>query len=151
MKDLKVGDSLYKYLQFCGTVQYIVIRKITSTEEDATNKISCCLYEVECQSCQGHEKCTLLINKVKDKECFKFVEMTNNNGENDEKQDYWHNDSYFYSDKKTPKIEYITKRIQEIKEDIKGHNRQIKKLYETIEECEKTIEETQREEQNNGN
>lgn len=114
---MKLGNKLYKYLSFNGFGTYIVIGiKIIP---------KCKLYEIECQSCHGHEKCTMYVVRENEKGKYKFVSMTNNDGisvdeygDKAQTQHYWHDDDFFYSNLDMAKKEHYLKNIKYKKEQI---------------------------------
>lgn len=67
---LKLDSKLYKYMTFSGFVMYrvIAIKKLKNMT----------LYEIECKTCEhGGTNCTMYVSKIRGKEIYKFVEMTN--------------------------------------------------------------------------
>jgi hypothetical protein len=122
---LKIGDTIYKYLSFNGFGEYIVIAVKEMKE--------CYIYEVECQKCTDHDKCTMYVSD-EGKGIYKFLSMTNNNGEDDSPQEYWHNDRLFYSSLKAGKIAEYNKCICDRQKDIDERASLIERLKVELEE-----------------
>jgi hypothetical protein len=125
---MKLGDKLYKYLSFNGFGSYIIIGIKTVPK--------CKMYEIECQACTDHEKCTMYVVKEK-KGKYKFVCMTNDDEEENRHQQMWHDDDYFYSDLQEGRKALYELRIKEKKEQIvrqeeglEGLNKALKDLEE---------------------
>ena len=130
---LKIGDEIYKYLTFSGFAKYIVIGiKIVP---------KCIMYEIECQACKDHEKCTMYVVEDTEKGKYKFVCMTNNIGEDEDgneikPQHYWHNDDCFYSDLQEGRKELYEKCIKQKKEQIEKQQKGIENLNKELNDLE---------------
>lgn len=141
MIELKIGDILYTGASF--RVMSYKVYEIRKTEDSI-------LYAVECQNCNDHDPCKLLVapNNRKNPTYFTFVEMLNNYIYDSENrvydQTYSHSGEKFFTDKYSGVIEKLKKEIEYHKSELKKseqsvyyHKQQINNCAETLEEMEK--------------
>lgn len=122
MADLKLGDSLYRYVRCGGIFHYKVVG--TRTYEDGV------LYEVETQSCNHYgEKCRLLIAKTKT--AYRYVSMTNDNEE--DSQEYWHtDDTQFHTIKEKAELDLINANLSIVQKNLATAEDRVRREKESL-------------------
>ena len=97
---LQLGDVLFRTTSPSKLLKYTVYG-IFKTQEGES-------YQIECQNCNDHSKCQILIKEKNG--VFQFSAMLNNNGE-EESQHYWHNDSIYRTNRRQAMEDYYNKCI----------------------------------------
>jgi len=133
MSELKIGDTLCKYVTFAGLNFYTVTAIIT--REQAT------LYELESKNCKHGYNCRLLVAKINDKPGkYRFVSMLNDDEEN--RWHSWHDDSLFYISKMDARRDIYLQLIQERKAEIDKYEATLGRLKKGLVELNEHFENT---------
>lgn len=133
MKKLKIGDKLYRYsLHILEYKVYGIIKRDKGT-----------MYEIECESCRDHEPCRILIADG-GKHGYKFVDMLNNDGDDDTEQSYWHSEdrcehSYYLTKneavirKMESSLDYYKENAIKLEKNLENNNKRIAEIESQIE------------------
>lgn len=128
MKELNIGDSLFKRLFVCGIGEYKIygIRRYVDSIQ----------YETECLSCNhGRRKCKVLI--AQDKNGFRYV--TTIDDDEDEPQYPWHDDGPYYTTKNEAHAKYLAQIIYEKKQNLEKKKKECVQMEKEIKEQEITL------------
>jgi len=129
---LKIGDELFKYQPLKGIWSYIVLGV-----RDYGDSV---LYEIECQACNDHEKCRILVAQNDNQKSFHYVSIVNDDEEHE--QYYWHIQNEYYVSKNDCKrqaykkeVEYKENRIKELEAQLKTVKDSLTELKLLIDGC----------------
>lgn len=124
--ELKIGDSMFRYISMSGIHKFTVI--------GVHQYETVCQYVVRDENCNHGWKCEMLITKDS-KGKYRYSSMVNDN--DDDSQEYWHNDaSFFYTTLDGCKSDHYKLLIREKKADIEKFQGIVKQKITALKELE---------------
>ncbi len=122
---MKINDKLYRTTSFVKYFEYTVVGII----DRGGGK----MFEIECNQCDDHSPCRVIVKKESDKN-YQYHEMENNDDEH-----YWHNDGFYrltkqeaINDAYRKSINDSEKEIEKAKSNIEYHKKSINSLLPLI-------------------